>query len=103
MGISNASPECHSLARHGAAVRHKSCRGSMLHRIPPGRREEAARVEMLIWKKKMRKEERGKGKLVVKLVVLPVTGTESGCWERALVRLSSCCSVSPVREAAKRC
>lgn len=42
----------------------------------------------------MRKEERGEGKLVVKSMVLPVTSTERGCWERALVQLSSCCSVA---------
>ena len=56
---------------------------------------------MLFWEKKVRKEERGKGKLVVKFIVLPVTSAESGCWERALVQLSSCCSIALSRKLQK--
>lgn len=93
-GISSASPEHYSLASHGAAVRYKPCHGKTLHHISARRRKEAVSVEMLIWEKKMRKEERGEGKLVVKSVVLPVTSMESSCWERAMVWLSSCCSVA---------
>lgn len=51
--------------------------------------KEAATVEILSWENKMRKERRGKGKLAVKFIVLPITSTENSCWKRTQVQLSS--------------
>lgn len=53
---------------------------------------------MLIWKKKTRKEERKEGKLIVKSTAFPITSTESGCWERAMVQLSPCCPIALSRK-----
>lgn len=96
------SPEHHSLADLGAVIRQKPAvvKHPITSQLGREKRLQLWKYCLEIQENKRRKERRGKGKLAVKFIVLPIS-TDSSCWERTLVQLSSCSSVALSRTLQK--